>query len=96
MSGTGSNADDDVSSFIPTKCPGYRHHIGEGKSPPPTVPAMRYVGDLACTEWEAPIYHTVWQGGGEEAPKAGGGGAVGEYKVGLPGLWITVRDGHLV
>ena len=50
VSGTGSDEDDDASSFIPSAFPGYRHHFGGGKPPPPTVPLMRHAGSLEYTE----------------------------------------------
>ena len=57
---------------------------------------MQHSGALACTEKEAPCHRPLCQGGGDEAPKAGGGGAAVEYGECLPVLWGTVKDGHLV
>ena len=60
------------------------------------VPPMRHDGALAYTEREEPCHIPVSQGGGEEAQKAGGGGAAGEFGEGLPGLWVTAGDSHLI
>ena len=54
---------------------------------------MQHAGALECTERESPKHH---QKGGEESPKADKGGSVGEYREGLPGLWETDGDVHLV
>ena len=85
-----------MGSFLPPTCQGYHNHIGGGGPPPPTVIPMIPVVTLTCTEWEAPSYRTVRQGGGEEATTAGGGGVAGDLGEGLPGLWGTTGDGHLV
>ena len=78
VSGTGSNMDSNAGSFLSPAYPGYRHHIGGGKSTSPTVTPMQHVGALACTELKAPRHHPVRQGGREEASTADRGGSEGE------------------
>ena len=95
-SGTFSNKDGDAGSFIPPACPGYRHHFGLGKPPPPTVPPMRHAGALEYTGRKALRQLPVRQGGREEAQTTGGGGSEGEFWEGLPGLWGNAGDSHLV
>ena len=36
------------------------------------------------------------RGGEEEVQTAGGGGSAGEFLEGLPGLWGTAGDSHIV
>ena len=86
VSGTGGDADNDTVSFLPLACTGYLHNIGGGKPSPPMVPLIQHIGDLGCTEWEAPHHCQVRQGGREEAPTAGGGRDTGEYIEIHPGL----------
>ena len=43
-----------------------------------------------------PCYRPVSQGGGKEAQTAGGGGSIGEFGVGLPGLRGTVGDSNII
>ena len=56
VSGTGGDGDDDVGSFLSPSCLRYHHHIGGGKPLLTTVPLMRHVVALACTEQEAPCH----------------------------------------
>ena len=59
-------------------------------------PPVQHAGDLAYTEQEAPFHHPVQQGSGEEMLMSGGGGYMGEYGEGLPGIWKTTRNCQLV
>ena len=47
--GTGDDADGYAGSFLSPSCPGHRHHIGEGKPPPPMVPLVQHAGALEST-----------------------------------------------
>ena len=74
----------------------YVYGFGSGKPLQPTVTPRRHDGALAYTELEAPHHRPVHQGEGEESQTAGGGGDAGEFVEGLPGLWGTAEDSHLV
>ena len=57
---------------------------------------MRHAGDLDYTEQEAPRHSPVLQWVKEETQTAGGGGAVGDFREGILGLWGTTGDSQLV
>ena len=83
-------------TFFALAYPGYRHNFGGGKPHSPTVPLVRHSGALARTEHEALCHRLVRQGGRKGARTAEGGGSVGEFVVGLPGLWVIVGDSNIV
>ena len=62
-------------------------HFGGGKPPPPTVPLMQHAGPPVYTKRKAPCHFTVRQGSGAKEAAASGGGAEGELREGLLGIW---------
>ena len=96
MFGTGGNEDVNAGAFFLPACPGYLHHIGGGKPPPPTLPPMIHAGDLAYNKQGAPFHRPVRQRREKESRKAGGGGTTVEFREGLPGLQVTVGDSNIV
>ena len=43
---TGRNKDGNADALMQLACPGYRDHLGGGKSPPPKVLMMRHAGPM--------------------------------------------------
>ena len=82
-------------NFLP-ECPGYHYNFGGGNPPPPTVTPLEHAGYLESYEKEAPCHCPLRQGGIKEAKTAGGGGAAGEFREGLPGLRGTIEDRDIV
>ena len=73
--------------FPTSSCPVHRGHFGGGKPPSPTFSSMQHAGPLACTERKAQCHRTVCKGSIEKEAAASGGGAEGEHREILQGIW---------
>ena len=69
----GRGKDGDADTLFQPECPGYRDHLGVGKTPPPTVPIMRHAGTMEGTKWKAPRHRIVRKGRGTKEASDGEG-----------------------
>ena len=85
--GPSGEKDGNADTLTTLACPGQRGHYGGGKHLPPTVPLMGHAGPPAGTKQKAPCHRIVRQGSGAKEAAASGGGAEGELREGLLGVW---------